>query len=513
MNSSQKFRLYFLIALSAIALVITLPTFLRGQLPENWPGRPIRLGLDLKGGSYFVLRVQVDEAVKGHLATLAASVKSELRKEKVGVLRARQSGARGIDVQLLTNEGAEQVDAYLRRIEPGLMRTQSGAGGEAGQVLTYTLNEKRAAEIEKESVDQAMEVVRRRVDQYGVAEPTIQRSGENRILVQLPDVTDLDMVKSTIGKLAKLEFRMVAESGKAGETVERKLKAGGSIKLEDQVKMTGREVKSARVEVDPQTHEMSVSLEFSSTGGELFDRITSENVGKRLAILLDDVVYSDPVIRERISHGRASISGGFSKEEAHQLAVVLRSGALPAPLVFAEQRIVGASLGSDSIKSGAMASVLGAALVVVFMLIYYRKSGVQAVICTVVNLLLLLALLSLFGATLTLPGIAGLALTFGMAVDSNIIIFERIRDELRAGGTVRSAIEAGFYKAHWTILDANITTLLAGVILYTFGTGPIRGFAVTLSIGVLTTIFAALFVSKLLFEIVNMTDSKGKLSI
>jgi preprotein translocase subunit SecD len=378
--------------------------------------------------------------------------------------------------------------------------------------MTYEISEQRALEIQKEAVEQAIEVVRRRVDQYGVAEPTIQRSGEDRILVQLPDVTDLDVVKSTIGKLAKLEFRLVDEGSSRGY-VERRMKSGGTLRLEDQVLITGREVKAARIEIDPQTNEMSVSLEFNPTGTELFGRITADNVGKRLAIILDDVVYSDPVIRERISGGRASISGGFSKQEAHQLAVVLRSGALPAPLTFVEQRIVGASLGADSIRSGLVATAVGALLVVVFMVAYYRKAGGQAIICLALNLLFLLTILSIFGATLTLPGIGGLALTIGMAVDANIIIFERIREELRDGAGIRAAIDAGFEKAHWTILDANLTTLLTGIILYSFGSGPVRGFAVTLSIGIFTTIFAALFISRLLFEILNTTDRQGRLSI
>jgi len=512
-NSSQKFRLYFLLGLSLLAAVIVAPTFFRGGLPEWWPGRPIRLGLDLRGGSYFVLRVEVDEAVKSHLATVATALKSEMRKNRVGVLRAKQVGARDLEVQLLTNEGGDQVETYLRKVEPGIAKTQAGSTPEGGAKLTFQLSEPRSKEIQKEAVDQAMEVVRRRIDQYGVAEPTIQRAGENRILVELPDVTDLDLVKSTIGKLAKLDFRLVAEPGKTTDTVERKEKAGGTLRVEDQSRLTGREIKGAQVEIDSQTHEVSVNLTFNSTGSELFDKTTADNVGKQLAIILDDVVYSRPVIRERISHGRASISGGFTKEEAHQLAVVLRSGALPAPLTFAEQRIVGASLGADSIHSGVVATTVGTVLVVLFMIAYYRKSGVQSVICTAVNLLLLLALLSLFGATLTLPGIAGLALTIGMSVDSNIIIFERIRDELRAGTPVRAAIDAGFHKAHWTILDANLTTFIAGVILYILGTGPIRGFAVTLSIGVVTTVFAALFVSRLAFETVDLTDSNGKLSI
>ena len=493
--------------------MIVAPTFLKGDLPEWWPGKPIKLGLDLRGGSYFVLHVKTEEAVKGHLVTLASSLKSELRKDKVGVLRARQEGERGIEVQLLTQEGTEQVDAYLKRIEPGMSRVATEESSEGGKKLRYELNQKRSVEIRKESVDQSIEVVRRRVDQYGVAEPTIQKSGEERILVQLPDVTDLSTVRETIGKLAKLEFRMVAEGSSSAGTVEKRRKAGGMLRVEDQARLTGREIKSARIEIDPQSHEIAVSLEFNATGSELFDRITSENVGKRFAILLDDLVYSDPVIRERISQGRAQISGGFTKEEAHQLAVVLRSGALPAPLEVGEQRVVGATLGADSIKSGVTAALVGTALVVAFMLIYYKRSGAQAIVCTVVNLLVLLASLSLFGATLTLPGIGGLALTIGMAVDSNIIIFERIRDELRLGSSVRAAIEAGFHKAHWTILDANFTTLLSGLILYSFGTGPIKGFAVTLSLGVITTIFAALFVSKLAYEVVNMTDKDGKLSI
>jgi preprotein translocase subunit SecD len=508
MTESQRFRLSFLGAITLIAVALLLPTFFRKELPDFWPGKPIRLGLDLRGGSYFILKVEVEEAVKGHLTTVASSLRNEMRKEKVGVLRAKPVGSRSMEVQLMTSTGAEQVDGYLRRVEPGLRRV----GSSGDNKMTYEISEQRALEIQKEAVEQAIEVVRRRVDQYGVAEPTIQRSGEDRILVQLPDVTDLDVVKSTIGKLAKLEFRLVDEGSSRGY-VERRMKSGGTLRLEDQVLITGREVKAARIEIDPQTNEMSVSLEFNPTGTELFGRITADNVGKRLAIILDDVVYSDPVIRERISGGRASISGGFSKQEAHQLAVVLRSGALPAPLTFVEQRIVGASLGADSIRSGLVATAVGALLVVVFMVAYYRKAGGQAIICLALNLLFLLTILSIFGATLTLPGIGGLALTIGMAVDANIIIFERIREELRDGAGIRAAIDAGFEKAHWTILDANLTTLLTGIILYSFGSGPVRGFAVTLSIGIFTTIFAALFISRLLFEILNTTDRQGRLSI
>lgn len=277
--------------------------------------------------------------------------------------------------------------------------------------------------------------------------------------------------------------------------------------------MSGDAIEKANVDIDPQTSEIQVSLKMNSLGKQTFARITTDNTNKQLAIILDGIVQSSPVIREPILGGTAQISGGFTKEEAHRLAVVLRSGALPAPLTFEEERTVGASLGADSIQKGVYSMAAGSAIVMLFMIFYYRMSGLIAVIALVLNLLFLLASLSLFGATLTLPGMAGLALTVGMAVDANIVIFERIREELAIGATARAAIEAGFDKAHWTILDSNITTLLAGLVLYGWGTGPIKGFAVTLCLGIFSTIFAALFVSKLGFSVLRVVNKKGELSI
>ena len=283
--------------------------------------------------------------------------------------------------------------------------------------------------------------------------------------------------------------------------------------VEDEILMTGDVIQNANVDINPQTNEISVSLRFKPNGAKLFDRITSENIGRQLAIVLDGVVQSSPVIRDRISGGFANISGQFSTEEAHQLAIVLRSGALPAPLTFEEERTVGASLGADSISKGIYAMLIGAAAVMFFVIFYYKKAGVLAVTCLALNVLFLLTLLALLGATLTLPGLAGLALTVGMAVDANVIVYERMKEELRAGASARAASEAGFDRAHWTILDSNITTFITGLILYGFGTGPIKGFAVTLCLGIITTVFCALFVSKLGFEVLKLRKSDGALSI
>ncbi len=494
-------------------MVLLAPTFFKSSLPEWWPGKPLKLGLDLRGGSYIVLSVDTPEAVKSHLTAMAGAIRADLKKKGVAVMRAKQVGDKEIEFRVLKAEALGQLDSYIREKYRDLIKKPLDSSDTSLRAL-YTISPEQIEQIEKQAVDQAIETVRNRVDQYGVAEPVIQRSGLKRIIVQLPDVTDLETVKETIGKVAKLEFRLVDDPVKAsGDYVELKSRAGGEERVEEEVLMSGDAIDSAIVDINPQTSEIGVELKFNSIGAETFDRITSENENRQLAIVLDGVVQSSPVIRERISGGVASISGGFSKEEAHQLAVVLRSGALPAPLLIEEQRTVGASLGADSIHRGILASALGALLVILFMLFYYKKSGAQAVVCTVLNILFLLTLLTLFGTTLTLPGIAGLALTIGMAVDSNVIIFERVKEELKKGAKARAAIDAAFHKAHWTILDANITTLLSGIILYAFGTGPIKGFAVSLSLGIITTVFAALFISKLSFELVNHEDAEGRLSI
>ena len=519
MTESTRNRVYIIGVISIIALVVLAPTFFKGALPDWWPSRPIKLGLDLRGGSYLVLGVQTQEAVKSQLASIANAVYGELKKDKIGIIRAKGKGSNEIEVVMLLPEGdagtanLSQLDKFIRENYPDLSRT-GVEKGETRATVTYQIKEQAAALIKQNAVSQAIEIIRNRVDQYGVAEPTIQRQGTDRIMVQLPDVTNLDTVKESIGSVAKLDFRLVAEADKpADESIELKSKEGGRQRLEDEILMTGSAVESASVEIDPQNNALAVMLKLTSTGKNIFDHITADNVGRRLAIILDGVVQSSPVIKDRISGGTATITGNFTRDDAHRLAVVLRSGALPAPLTFEEERTVGASLGGDAIRKGLLASAGGAALVVVFMIVYYHKCGVLAVGCVSLAILFLLALLSLFGGTLTLPGIGGVALNVGMGVDASIIIFERIREELLSGKSKHAAIEAGFERAQHAILDSNLTSLLSGLMLYLKGTGPIRGFAVTFVLGVLTTMFCAIYVCRTGFALWEMKDKKGDLSI
>jgi preprotein translocase subunit SecD len=514
MNSGIKKKVYFIIGLLLLSVGILVPTFVdKDSVPEWWPSRPINLGLDLRGGSYLMLGVQTEEAVVSQLTGIAQSVRSEMRKEKAGLLRAKQRGGTEVEFTLLGDRGLKKLEDYMKSDYPELVKGPLEKSG-AEVKISYSIKPEAAKEIEKNAVLQAIETIRNRVDYTGVREPTIQRAGLKRIVVQLPSVTNLDQVKATIGSVAKLEFRLVAnENTPSDQKVRYKHRDGGFVFLRDEVLMSGDAIEKANVDINPSTNQREVTLKLNAFGKGLFGRITSENVGRQLAIVLDNVVQSDPRINEAITGGQAQISGGFTPEESHRLAVVLRSGALPAPLTFEEERTVGPSLGADSIEKGINSMVLGTIIVILFTILYYRKSGILAVSCLFANVLFLLSLLTLFGATLTLPGIAGLILTVGMAVDANVIIFERIKEELRIGASPGASVDAGFLKAHWTILDANITTLLTGVILYSWGTGPIKGFAVTLSLGILTSMFTALYVGRVGFSVFNMKNAQGRLSI
>ncbi|MDD2943002.1 MAG: protein translocase subunit SecD [bacterium] len=512
MTENTKKRAWFLAAIIAISFVCLAPTFFSDSLPEWWPGRKIRLGLDLKGGSYLVMGVETAEAVKSTLSNTALSLRSELRKEDYPVVKTRQTGDDLLQIILLNNRALEDVKSYVAKQYPELVFREVEDSG-ARVTLSYQIKADEALNIEKLAVDQAIETIRNRVDQYGVAEPTIQKSGANLIVVQLPDVTDIASVKKTIGSVAKLEFRLVATGKEIEEAVSLPHRDGSTVQVEDHPLMTGDAIKTANVDIDPQTNEIRVGLSLNSVGAKLFDRITADNVGRQLAIVLDGTIQSYPVIRDRISGGNATISGDFMMEEARTLAIVLRSGALPAPLTVEEERTVGASLGADAIQDGVFSFVVGAAVVLIFMAIYYSKAGVLAVFSLLLNIVLLLTLLSFLGATLTLPGIAGIVLTVGMAVDANIIIFERIREEMATGASAAACVEAGFAKAHWTIVDSNITTFLTGVILYGLGTGPIKGFAATLCLGIATSVFCALFVGHLGFQMFRMRNAKGELSV
>jgi preprotein translocase subunit SecD len=393
------------------------------------------------------------------------------------------------------------------------------------------MNPNEAKAIEESAVRQGLETIRNRVDQFGVAEPVIVPQGDKEILVQLPGIKEPQRAIELIGRTALLEFKLVDEENSLEEALKGNLPPGSEILyqkvaekdtgvvtrrpylLKKRALMTGDVLTDARMRIKSDFNEPYVSLDFDNRGARLFDQITAENVKKRLAIVLDNNVYSAPVIQERISGGKAQISGSFTPEEASDLAIVLRAGALPAPVKIIQNVTVGPSLGQDSIDKGLRAALIGAALVVVFMAVYYGLSGLIADWALVLNIIYLMGAMASMRATLTLPGIAGIILAIGMAVDSNVLMFERIREELRLGKTVRAAVDAGYDKALFTIIDSHVTTLITAVVLFQFGTGPIKGFAVTLSLGVIINLFSALIGTKVIFDWINLKKQLKTLSI
>jgi len=512
-------RFLLIITVIGVAFLFLIPTFWR--LPSWWPGflpkEEIRLGLDLQGGMHLVLGVQAQKAVESELEKIKKDLKQELKKEKIFFTSLEREGSR-IEVVLLNEEVKVRFDDYVSRRYPSLKTSEVKKEGERVRVV-LVLDEGQAEAIRKWAVEQALETIRNRVDQFGVAEPEIVRQGRDRILVQLPGVEDPERAKRLIGKTALLEFKLLDEEHDLGRALQGEVPFGSMIvykrvydpstgrtkKIPYLVKrrtlLTGDALKDARVAFD-QFNRPYISLSFTPRGAKDFERITGENVGRRLAIILDGNLYSAPRIKERIAGGRAVIEGNFTVQEAHDLAIVLRAGALPAPVKILEERTVGPSLGRDSIERGVRSILIGGILVVLFIAIYYSWAGLVADLALILNLVIILGVLAAFRATLTLPGIAGIVLTVGMAVDANVLVFERIREELRLGKTPRAAIDAGYSKALLTIMDANITTLIAAVVLFQFGTGPIKGFAVTLSIGILASLFTALFVTKTIFDAV-----------
>ncbi|KAA0258679.1 protein translocase subunit SecD [Deferribacter autotrophicus] len=499
-----------------------------GALISLFPlNEKIKLGLDLRGGMYVLLGVDVDKAVEAKLDTLVTQIKKDLRGEKVGFNFVRKEN--GKIIVALKDNSLDKVKEIINKHYPILK--ESGLGN-ADNVIEFTLDPKEVERIKDYAVEQAAQVIRNRVDQFGVAEPIIQRQGKTNILVQLPGINDPDRAIKLIGKTAQLKFHLVddtvtisdIQSGnvpfddiilyqKVIDKRTGKIVQNTPFALKRDAVLTGDYLVDAEVRISSQFNEPYVWIKFDSAGSRLFEEITRNNVGKRLAIVLDNNVYSAPVIREAIAGGEAQITGNFTMEEAKDLAIVLRAGSLPAPVKILENRTVGPSLGKDSIQKGITASIIGFVLVVLFMAVYYRFAGVIADIALFLNFIIILGVMGMFKATLTLPGIAGLILTIGMSVDANVLIFERIREEVRLGRTALSAIEAGFEKAMSTILDANITTLIAAIVLFQFGTGPVKGFAVTLSIGILASMFTAIFVSKTIFLQLYESKENRKLSI
>jgi preprotein translocase subunit SecD len=523
-----------------IAVVFFLPNtplfkFMPDWWKESMPSKGIVLGLDLQGGLHLVFEVEGDKAVEASAERYVHLLKESLQKKKIQA-EVRRAG-QFIEVTPQSSEITKLIGNEYPTLETK----------DDGQKTLLSIPEKEKSAIRDNAISQALETIRNRIDQFGVAEPTIQRQGENEILVQLPGVKDPKRAIDLIGQTAMLEFKIVDEETPLAvqlpaavapgeeETLQQqmaeKLPEGSEILFEKrtdpttgavrklpiilkkQAVLTGDLLSEARVSLDSQFSTPYVSISFNAEGAKRFEQVTAEYEKKRLAIILDDTVYSAPVIQERISGGNAQITGSFSMEEAKDLSIVLRAGALPAPLNMLQNVTVGPSLGRDSIEAGKVAGIIGTILVVIFMIIYYKGSGVIANFALILNIVLLFGAMASLNATLTLPGIAGIILAIGMAVDSNVLMFERIREELRAGKPPRSAIDSGYDKAFSTIFDSHVTTLITAAVLFQFGTGPIKGFAVTLSLGVAINLFTALVGTKSIFDLITSKYKLARLSI
>lgn len=533
MFKSLKLRGAITLIVCLGSLYFLVPTFI-SDIPSPWDKymfkEKIHLGLDLQGGMHLVLEIDTDKALEAMIERTSNDLKESLMDSKVRFRNLEKTTNAKLTMELTDSDGKTSLEKVLRDHYPDL-EIESTTPREAGQLVTVKFNDKRAVELKKLTVEHSLETIRNRVDQFGISEPEIIPEGNNRILVQLPGIKDPERAKNLIGKTALLEFKLVDDENSLEEALRGNIPDGDVIAyglranrstgergsspflLKDRALLTGASLETAKVQIADRFGDVTVGLKFNSQGAVDFERITGENVRKRLAIVLDGVVHSAPVIQERISGGQAQITGNFTMEEARDLAIVLRAGALPAPVNILEERTVGPSLGSDSIRQGVMATIIGSLLVILFMIIYYRVSGAIADLALVTNIFLVLAILAAFRATLTLPGIAGLLLTVGVAVDANILIFERIREELRTGKTIRIALDTGYNRAFITIIDTHITGIVAAAFLIMFGTGPIKGFAVTTIIGLLASLFTAVFVTRVIFDYITTNFNIKKLSI
>ncbi|WP_407170291.1 protein translocase subunit SecD [Bradyrhizobium sp. ORS 111] len=509
------------LAIILTALVVCLcavPNFFPEAQVKSWPAwaqRRLVLGLDLQGGSYLLLEVDSNYVKKEKLDQVRDDVRRVLREAKIGYTGLN---SRNDAVEVRISRDNEQATALSKLRE--LSQPLGGLLGSSGQrslevsdagggLIRLTVPQAAITERIRQTIEQSIQIVERRVNELGTVEPVIQRQGTDRILVQVPGLQDPTRLKELLGKTAKMEFRMVdtsvspdqAQAGRVPPESELLMSASPPpvpYVVKKQVLVSGAELSDAQPGFDQRTGEPIVSFRFNSSGARKFAQATSENVGQPFAIVLDNKVISAPVIREPITGGSGQISGNFTVQSANDLAILMRAGALPAPLAVIEERTVGPGLGQDSIEKGELAAYVGSILVIVFMLLTYRLFGVFANIAVAVNVAMIFGLLSLLNATLTLPGIAGIVLTVGIAVDSNVLIYERIREELRGGRNAISAIDAGFKRALATILDSNITTFIAAAVLFYIGTGPVRGFAVTLGIGIITTVFTAFTLTRLI---------------
>jgi SecD/SecF fusion protein len=509
-----------LIALACLASVVfSIPSFFPAATVATWPNwlpkRQVNLGLDLRGGAHLLLEVDTSVVLRERLEALVEGARTELRQARIGYTNLSVSGTNSVTVRLRDASQTEQARQLLIKLAQPVQST-SGLGFGSGPVdmeltgsadgqLRMTLSEAALLERARNAVTQSIEIVRRRIDQTGVSEPTIQRQGADRILVQLPGIDDPERIKRLLGTTAKLTFRMVdvgadpnAPAPPGSEILEGDGARNERYVVKRKVEVAGDNLVDAQAGYDQRGGIPVVNFRFDTVGGKRFAEITQQAVGQPFAIVLDNKVLSAPVIREPILGGSGQISGNFTTASANDLAVLLRAGALPAPLKVVEERTVGPDLGEDSIRAGLISIAVAAVLVVIYMVLAYGLFGLFANVALIVNLVMTLAAMSLLQATLTLPGIAGLLLTLGMSVDANVLINERIREETKIGKSPMAAMQAGFSRAFSTIVDANVTTLIKMALLYALGSGTVKGFAVTISIGILTSMFTATVLVRLM---------------
>jgi protein-export membrane protein SecD len=519
----QKWKLILVFGIVLAGFIFALPNLIPAStlqgLPSWVPHKQVNLGLDLQGGAHLLYQIDEKELTDDWLGNIRGDVRETLRRGRIGYTDLAQNVAgRAVSVRIRKPEDMDKAFEELKKLAvpvgndvfggfsgTDLEVTRNDTSGITLTVTEVGLNHRISAAIQA-----SIETIRRRVDAFGTTEPSIQRQGRSRILVQVPGVSDVERLKNLIGETGKLEFKLVDASANAAEAAaSKKVPPGDELVysdedppvpyvLKDQVMVSGENLVDAQPGFDSRTGEPVVTFRFDAAGAKRFGRVTQENVGLPFAIVLDNTVISAPVIREPILGGTGQISGNFTVQEANDLSVLLRSGALPAKLTVIEERTVGASLGADSIESGKNAAIVGLLLVIAFMFVGYGLFGLFANIALLVNVALIFAVLSLMGATLTLPGIAGIVLVIGIAVDANVLINERIREEIRTGKSPFAAVDSGYSRALTTIIDSNVTTLIAVLVLFWLGSGPVRGFAVTLTIGILTSMFTAVTVTRMM---------------
>jgi preprotein translocase subunit SecD len=503
-----------------IVCAFAIPNFFPDKVVQSWPKwaqRHLVLGLDLQGGSHILLEVDSAAVRKEKVEQLRDDVRRVLRDARIGYSSITARGANTVEVRIREPNDVPQALTKLRELSQPLGGLLSATGQRSleindagGGLIQLTVTPAAMTERIRQSVEQSIQIIERRVNELGTVEPSIARQGVDRVLVQVPGLQDPSRLKELLGKTAKLTFRLVDQTVTAEQAQQGRVPPESEILpgtrsegrtpyvIEKRVMVSGEDLTDAQPGFDQRTSEPIVSFKFNSNGARRFAQATQANVGKPFAIVLDNEVISAPVIREPILGGSGQISGGFTVEQANDLSILLRAGALPAPLTIIEERTVGPGLGQDSIEKGKRAAYIGSLLVVIFMFATYGIFGLFANVAVAINVAMIFGVLSLLNATLTLPGIAGIVLTVGIAVDSNVLIYERIREEVRAGRTPIMAIDAGFTRALATILDSNITTFIAAAVLFYIGTGPVRGFAVTLGIGIITTVFTAFTVTRLI---------------